>query len=151
MLNIVLYQPEIPPNTGNIGRLCVSNDLKLHLVEPLGFELSDKYLLRAGMDYWKYLDLTIHKSFDELKNSLGEEYNYWFFSSKAKKSLWSANFTKNDVLVFGPETRGLPKEILEPNEAHCLQIPMHGEKHRSLNLSVSVGIATYEAIRQITL
>lgn len=149
MLEIVLYQPEIPPNTGNIGRLCVSNDLNLHLIEPLGFEITDKYLRRSGMDYWQYLNLKIHKSWQDLKSFLGANRNYWFFTTKAQKSHWLNRFDKNDVLVFGPETRSLPLEILQENPNNCLLIPMFGQHKRSLNLSTSVGIASYEALRQI--
>ena len=149
MLQIVLYQPEIPPNTGNIGRLCVANDLKLHLVEPLGFEINDKYLKRSGMDYWQYLNLKIHKNWQALKTDLGDENNYWFFTTKAQTAHWSVKFSENDILVFCPETRGLPAEILNENQNNCLLIPMFGEYKRSLNLSTSVGIATYEALRQI--
>ncbi|MFN5538683.1 MAG: tRNA (cytidine(34)-2'-O)-methyltransferase [Candidatus Melainabacteria bacterium] len=151
MLDIVLYQPEIPPNTGNIGRLCVSNDLRLHLVEPLGFEISDKQLKRSGMDYWQYLNLTIHKDWNELISFFGESRNYWFFTTKTEKSFWSAEFQENDILVFGPETRGLPEELLNQNPQRCLTIPMLGKHKRSLNLSTSAGVAVYEALRQISL
>jgi tRNA (cytidine/uridine-2'-O-)-methyltransferase len=150
VLNIVLYEPEIPPNTGNIGRLCVSNNLKLHLIEPLGFEISDKYLKRSGMDYWKYLDLKIHKDWSSLRQFLGiHNKNYWFFTTKASISYWSVQFQAEDILVFGPETRGLPKSLLEANLDNCLSIPMLGNYTRSLNLATSVGIAAYEALRQL--
>jgi len=149
-LQIVLYQPEIPFNTGNIGRLCVSNDLSLHLIKPLGFSLDDKYLKRAGLDYWQYLDLKIHESFEELQEYLGKNRNYWYLTTKTQKAYWDIQFTSNDVLVFGQETRGLPSELLAENQTNCLRIPMYSEKNsRSLNLSTSVGIVLYEALRQL--
>jgi len=151
MIDIVLYEPEIPPNTGNIGRLCASNQLCLHLVEPLGFKISNSYLKRAGLDYWNFLDFKIHPSWSDLKKHLGEERNYWFFTTKATKSYWSTKFMRKDVLVFGPETRGLPKSLIEANFQNALLIPMFAKQKRSLNLSTSVGIATYEALRQIKL
>jgi tRNA (cytidine/uridine-2'-O-)-methyltransferase len=151
MLHIVLHQPEIPPNTGNIGRLCASNDLEMHLVKPLGFELSDKYLKRAAMDYWMSLKYKIHEDWEGLLEHFGEEANYWFFTTKAQKSFWSANFAANDILVFGSETKGLPATILNSQPQKCLKIPMLGHSYRSLNLSTSVGIASYEALRQVSL
>ncbi|MDJ0625931.1 MAG: tRNA (cytidine(34)-2'-O)-methyltransferase [Candidatus Caenarcaniphilales bacterium] len=149
MIEIVLYQPEIPPNTGNIGRLCVCNDLRLHLIQPLGFSIEDKYLKRSGMDYWQHLKLNVHESFDALRKNLGFERKYWFFTTKAKSSIWETSFAKDDVLVFGPETRGLPAEILQQNQNYQVLIPMLSTNKRSLNLATSVGIASYEALRQI--
>ena len=151
MLDIVLYEPEIPPNTGNIGRLCVANNLRLHLIKPLGFELNDKYLKRAGMDYWQYLDFTIHVNWSALCSCLGVNKTYWFFSTKGRKTYWQPSYQVNDVLVFGPETRGLPVNLLKNNSLNTVCIPMFGDKQRSLNLSTSVGIASYEALRQIKL
>lgn len=149
MLEIVLYEPEIPPNTGNIGRLCVSNDLRLHLVEPLGFSLSDKQLKRSGLDYWDKLQLKVHKNWQALKDFLGPARNYYYFTTKAQQAYWSVKFQKDDVLVFGPETRGLPQSLLDENKESCLLIPMLGSTYyRSLNLSTCAGIAIYEALRQ---
>ncbi len=150
MLQIVLYQPEIPPNTGNIGRLCVSNDLKLHLIKPFGFQIDDKHLRRSGLDYWEHLNYQIHESWQNFLLSVGPEINMWFFTTKSNKNFWSVSFKENDFLVFGPETRGLPNEILQIQPENNLVIPMTGSNKRSLNLSTSVGIATYEALRQLT-
>ena len=151
MIEVVLYEPEIPSNTGNIGRLCVSNNLRLHLIEPLGFSLDDKHLKRSGLDYWPHLDLQVHKNWSALISALGAGKNYYLFTTKATKSFWSVKFKPEDVLVFGPETRGLPKSLLDEHKENCLKIPMLGAKHcRSLNLASSASIAVYEALRQLT-
>ncbi len=147
MFNIVLYEPEIPQNTGNIGRLCVGLDATLHLIEPLGFSLEDKYMKRAGLDYWKHLDLKVYKNYGDFlaKNNPSR---IFFFSKKAEKVYWEANFKKGDYLVFGKETLGLPEEIIFNPENRVYKIPMIG-KTRSLNLSNSVAIVAYEAFRQV--
>ncbi len=147
MFNIVLYEPEIPQNTGNIGRLCVGLDATLHLIEPLGFSLEDKYMKRAGLDYWKHLDLKVYKNYGDFlaKNNPSR---IFFFSKKAEKVYWEANFKKGDYLVFGKETLGLPEEIVFNPENRVYKIPMIG-KTRSLNLSNSVAIVAYEAFRQV--
>ncbi|MDX1918801.1 MAG: tRNA (cytidine(34)-2'-O)-methyltransferase [Candidatus Caenarcaniphilales bacterium] len=151
MLEVVLYQPEIPPNTGNIGRLCVSNDLKLHLIEPLGFSLTDKHLKRSGLDYWCFLDLQVHPDWKSFCRSKGSSDKFKLFSTKGQKTLWEAEFTEGDILVFGPETRGLPTEILSAMPEKVYRIPMYGTNHRSLNLATATGICIYEALRQIKL
>jgi tRNA (cytidine/uridine-2'-O-)-methyltransferase len=151
MLNIVLFQPEIPQNTGNIGRVCVCNDLHLHLIKPLGFEISDKQLKRSGLDYWKNLKLTVHDDWESFLSSIPPERRLWMLTTKAKQIHWQAKFLQNDYLVFGPETKGLPLELIQNNIDRCLKIPMLSKENaRSLNLSTSVGIVTYEALRQIS-
>lgn len=146
-LHVVLYQPEIPPNTGNVGRLCLATQARLHLVGPLGFSLEDKHLRRAGMDYWDELDVKVWEDWEQycLNN---ESASKFFLSSKSKRSYFEASFAKGDHLVFGPETRGLPESILEKHEQTSLTIPMPGGG-RSLNLATSVGIVVYEALRQV--
>ncbi|MGH7825084.1 MAG: tRNA (uridine(34)/cytosine(34)/5-carboxymethylaminomethyluridine(34)-2'-O)-methyltransferase TrmL [Candidatus Binatia bacterium] len=147
-MHVVLVEPEIPPNTGSVARLCAATLAPLHLIEPLGFKIDDKHLKRAGLDYWEYVDLRVHKSWgDFLKKSAGETLLY--FSKRAAKSYTAARYQENDFLVFGPETRGLPQELLNDNADRAYQIPMQGRGVRSLNLSNSVSIVLYEALRQI--
>lgn len=153
-LQIVLFEPEIPWNTGNVGRLCVANNLPLHLIKPIGFSLEDKFLKRAGLDYWQFIDLHVHEDWEAfcvyMKNTHANDVNYWFFSKKATENFWDANFSNGDVLIFGPETRGLPEHLTENSENKVIKIPMQNtDKVRSLNLSSSVSIATYEAMRKI--
>jgi len=144
MFNIVLYQPEIPPNTGNIIRLCANTGCLLHLIEPLGFKLEDKQLRRAGLDYHEWADVKIYKTI----NDLHPEKNVYAISTKGRKLYHQANFQAGDYLVFGPETRGLPEEYLKQlDEEHILRLPMLAHS-RSLNLSNTVAIVTYEALRQ---
>ncbi len=145
-LHIVLFQPEIPENTGAIGRTCVAADAKLHLVRPLGFQLDQRRLQRAGMDYWAFLDYQIHNDWNNLNSNLPGR--RWYFSRKAVKCYSDVDFAVGDVLVFGSESRGLPDHILDSAPEQCVAIPMQPIA-RSLNLSVSVGIAVYEAKRQI--
>ena len=147
MFNIVLVEPEIPQNTGNIARTCAATDTALHLVRPLGFEITDKHLKRAGLDYWQYLKIFYYDSFDEVYEKFSKEHNFWFFSTKAPKSHFEVNFKDGDFLVFGKETKGLPEDLLKKHLDSCVRIPMWGEM-RSLNLSNSVAIGLYEAIRQ---
>lgn len=148
-LQIVLFQPQIAPNTGNIARLAVASGAALHLVRPLGFVLSDKALRRSAMDYWPRLDLTLHDDTESFIRSAGDS-RLWLFSSKSGRGLWSASFADGDYLCFGSETHGLPREIFAGREDHALRIPqMPGE--RCLNLSTAVGIGLYEAIRQINI
>lgn len=147
MFNIVLVEPEIPQNTGNIARTCAATDTALHLVRPLGFEITDKHLKRAGLDYWQYLKIYYYDSFDEVYEKFSKEHNFWFFSTKAPKSHFEVNFKDGDFLVFGKETKGLPEDLLKKHLDSCVRIPMWGEI-RSLNLSNSVAIGLYEAIRQ---
>lgn len=145
MFNIVLYQPEIPPNTGNIIRLCANTGCRLHLVEPLGFDLNDKKLRRAGLDYHEWADVIIHP---ELASACGPEGNIYAISTRGTRSYTDACFKPGDTLVFGPETRGLPDNYLELLDAdRILRIPML--KHsRSLNLSNAVAVLVYEGLRQ---
>lgn len=148
MLNIVLYQPEIPPNTGNIGRLCHATNLRLHLIEPLGFSLDEKALRRAGLDYWKELDVQTWPDFETWhEHALAAGGTMWLLTTKTETVYWDQPFSKGDHLVFGPESRGLPESLLQQNEDSCLTIPQL--KGRSLNLATSVGIVAYEAIRKI--
>lgn len=148
MLNVVLIEPEIPPNTGNIGRLCLSTGARLHLVGPLGFSLDDKTLKRAGLDYWQDVDLHRWDSFEQLKEAAESCATFYLLSTKAKRSYWDARFSANDYIVFGAETRGLPQSLLSENESTALTIPQ--KSGRSLNLATSVGIVLYEALRQLS-
>jgi len=147
MLHIVLIEPEIPPNTGNIARLCLAAGARLHLVGELGFSLDEKSLKRAGMDYWHLCDIHRWESLMVLqsKNPGGR---FFYFSTKADKAYWDETFADGDFLVFGRESRGLPESLLRANPNHVLKIPMNPEA-RSLNLATSVGIALYEGARQI--
>ena len=147
-MNIVLLEPEIPANTGNIGRSCVATGTRLHLIEPLGFRINEKEIRRAGMDYWKNLDVTIYSDINEFyeKNPAAREHMY-FATTKAKRTYDKVDYSPNDYIIFGKESKGIPEEILVKNEEHCVRIPMWGEI-RSLNLSNSVSIVLYEALRQ---
>ena len=147
MFNIVLVEPEIPQNTGNIVRTCHATGCKLHLVRPLGFEVTDRYLKRAGLDYWDEVEITYYDSFDEVLNNFPSA-RFWFFTTKGLKRHSDAKFAEGDFLVFGKETKGLPEELLKAHKDGCLRIPMIGET-RSLNLSNSVAIAVYEGLRQL--
>ena len=146
MFNIVLVEPQIPPNTGSIGRMCVNLDATLHLIEPLGFDISESSVKRAGLDYWNELDLKVWKSLDEfLENNPVEK--MYFATTKTDNLYWDANYKVGDYLVFGSETKGIPEWLLKENLDKCITIPM-GSKGRSLNLATSCGIVTYEAFRQ---
>jgi len=147
MLHVVLIEPEIPPNTGNIARLCLAAGARLHLVGPLGFSLDEKSLRRAGMDYWDRCDVKQWASFADLRES-DPGARYFFFTTKSKQIFWEEKFTDGDYLVFGRETRGLPESLLAENAAWCRTIPMAAEA-RSLNLATAAGIVLYEALRQI--
>ena len=146
MFNIVLVEPEIPQNTGNIVRTCAATGCVLHLVKPLGFEISDKYLKRAGLDYWHFVTIKYWDSFDELYES-EKGNNFYFFTTKGRLRHSDVKFEKGDFLVFGKETKGLPETLLIKHPDECLRIPMIDET-RSLNLSNSVAIAVYEGLRQ---
>jgi len=149
MFNVVLIEPQIPPNTGNIGRLCIATKSKFHLVEPLGFDISEKAVRRAGLDYWKHVDLTVHKSYADFRASLPATARLWFFSKFAKRSFFDVKLQQGDYLVFGKETTGLPEEVHKQEEERLVRIPMPGyEIVRSLNLAGTVHIALYEALRQ---
>jgi tRNA (cytidine/uridine-2'-O-)-methyltransferase len=147
MFNIVLVEPEIPPNTGNIGRLCLATDSHLHLVKPLGFSIDDRALRRAGLDYWQEVKVTLWDSFQALQEAQAEATRFWYLTTKAKRSYWDATFQPGDFLVFGRETKGLPEPLLAANPAQLLTIPMKTQT-RSLNLATAVGIVMYEAVRQ---
>ncbi len=148
MLKIVLVHPEIAPNTGNIARLCVCNSLQLHLVHPLGFQINDKNLKRAGMDYWKHLDLVEHENLDAFLMALPSAARIRWFSTKSERSHWDVDYQSDDWLVFGAESKGLPERLREIRPDGWVQIPMGGEFVRSLNLSSSVAIGVYEGLRQ---
>ena len=145
-MNIILHQPEIPQNTGNIGRTCVATGTKLHLIEPLGFRLDEKAIKRAGMDYWQHLEVYRYVNFEEfLEKNPGAK--IWMATTKAKHTYSDVTFGENDFIMFGKESAGIPEEILVDYEETCIRIPML-EKIRSLNLSNSVAIVLYEALRQ---
>lgn len=145
-INVVLLEPEIPQNTGNIARTCAATDSALHLIRPLGFEISDKHLKRAGLDYWQYLDLTYYDGWqDFLDKNPGA--SLYFFSTKAAKCYADVEYGDNVFLIFGKETAGIPESILKEHEDSCVRIPMYGDL-RSLNLSNSAAIAVYEVLRQ---
>ncbi|MEM7700155.1 MAG: tRNA (cytidine(34)-2'-O)-methyltransferase [Verrucomicrobiota bacterium] len=147
MLHVVLYEPEIPPNTGNIGRLCHATDTRLHLIEPLGFDVDERSLKRAGLDYWGELDLRIWPSWEDLLGSANVSGRYWLFTTKTNRVYWDAKFADGDALVFGPETRGLPKSLLASRPDDCLTLPQ--TRGRSLNLATAAGIGLFEAKRQL--
>ncbi len=147
-LNIVLFQPEIPQNTGNIARTCVLTNSKLHLIKPLGFSLDEKHLKRAGLDYWKYLDLTIYESYEELREKYTDS-TFYFSTTHADKLYSDVKFKQGDFIVFGRESSGLPDYIRKENSETCIRVPMIESSTRSLNLSNTVSIMTYEALRQM--
>jgi tRNA (cytidine/uridine-2'-O-)-methyltransferase len=147
-MQIVLFQPEIPPNTGSVARLCAATLTPLHLIEPLGFQIDDKHLKRAGLDYWKFVDLRVHRSWQHFIDDAAPS-KLWYFSKRATRSYTAVRYDEADFLVFGPETRGLPADFVEPNPERALRIPMMGAGVRSLNLSNAVSIALYEALRQL--
>ena len=146
MFHIVLVEPEIPQNAGNIARTCAATGCVLHLVKPLGFEISDKYLKRAGLDYWHLVRVELHETAEEELFGVPEE-KLHFFTSKSPRVYSGASFREGDYLVFGKETKGLPDELLLAHPAACVRIPMR-EEARSLNLSNSVAVAVYEGLRQ---
>lgn len=148
MLKIVLVQPEIAPNTGNIARLCVCNGLQLHLVHPLGFRIDDRNLKRAGMDYWSHLDLVEHPDLDAFLRSLPNDARLRWFSTKSETTHWEEAYRGDEWLVFGSESRGLPDRLRGLHPEGWVRIPMAGQFVRSLNLSSSVAIGAYEALRQ---
>jgi tRNA (cytidine/uridine-2'-O-)-methyltransferase len=146
-LTIVLIEPQIPPNTGNIARLCAATDSSLHLIEPLGFSLDDDQLKRAGLDYWSEVDLWVHPSWREFRGAVARE-RCLYFSAHAQQSYWTAPYAANSVLVFGNETLGLPERIREKHPERVYRIPMRPAV-RSLNLATAVGIILYEALRRM--
>ena len=148
MMNIVLLEPEVPSNTGNIGRTCVATNTRLHLIEPLGFKLNEKALKRAGLDYWDKLDVSVYSDYqDFLEKNPQAAGNMYFATTKAHKVYSDVIYSPDCYLMFGKESAGIPEEILVENEEHCIRIPMWGDI-RSLNLSNSAAIVLYEALRQ---
>ncbi len=145
-MNIILHQPEIPANTGNIGRTCVAAGAGLHLIEPLGFKLNEKSIKRAGMDYWEHLDVTRYVNFQEFQEK-NPKAKIWMATTKAKHIYTEVEYAPDDFIMFGKESAGIPEEILVDYEETCIRIPML-EQIRSLNLSNSVAIVLYEALRQ---
>ena len=146
-MHIVLVEPEIPGNTGNIARLCAAEHLTLHLVEPLGFQIDDKHLKRAGLDYWDLLDVHVHPNYDSVVRMLAG-HHFYLNTIKAIRSYTDISYDGDDVLVFGKETKGLPEELLRSHKEDCIRIPMI-EEARSLNLSNAVAIVAMEAMRQV--
>lgn len=148
MFNIVLVHPQIPQNTGAIGRLCINANLNLHIVKPTVFSLDEKLVRRAGLDYWKKLNPTIWESLDEFLEANRDKFSRFFFATtKSKKPYFEAKFKDGDFLLFGGESTGLPMELMQKNFDNAITIPM-SKNGRSLNLAMSVGIVSYEAIRQ---
>ena len=146
MFNIVLFNPQIPHNTGAIGRLCVNSNSKLHLIKPLGFDIDEKAIRRAGLDYWQKLNPTIWEDYEEFFDNVDINRCH-FATTKSKKPYFQAQFKKGDYIIFGSETSGMPMEIMQKNSKNMITIPM-GNDGRSLNLAISAGIILYEAIRQ---
>ena len=144
---VILYQPEIPQNTGNIARTCAATHTPLHLIEPLGFRLTDRYLKRAGLDYWPSVTMKVHRDLDRLRESLAP-CRYVFFSTHGERSVFDFQFEPGDCLFFGSETSGLPPSLLNGAGEAVVQIPIDRSRVRSLNLATTVGVALFEAIRQ---
>jgi len=147
-MNLVLVEPEIPPNTGNVARLCAATRTELHLIEPFGFKLDDTHLKRAGMDYWQHVQWHRWANWQTFADKLPPAARLWFIESSGPKLYTEAQFAADDYLVFGRETAGLPKSLLEQNRAHWLRIPMFNEQSRSLNLSNCAALVLFEALRQ---
>jgi tRNA (cytidine/uridine-2'-O-)-methyltransferase len=147
MLQVVLVEPEIPQNTGNVARLCAAVEAPLHIVGVTGFRMDDRAVRRAGLDYWNEVTIERHRDWDTFCQ-FAHDSRFVYFTTKAKRSLWDWRFESRDCLIFGPETRGLPEPLLRNNWESCLKIPMLNPKVRSLNLANSVAIALYEALRQ---
>tara|TARA_R110002051_G_scaffold323119_1_gene415727 strand:+ start:3145 stop:3600 length:456 start_codon:yes stop_codon:yes gene_type:complete len=149
-LHLVLFEPEIPNNTGNIGRLSLASGCHLHLVKPFGFELSDKRVKRAGLDYWQHLSLTIYESIGDFYMQ-HQDKNLVYFSSHGEKTHWEIPYEDDMFLIFGKESVGLPKDIIQKNEGNVYKIPLYSEHIRSLNVSNAVAIVVYEGLRQLHL
>jgi tRNA (cytidine/uridine-2'-O-)-methyltransferase len=147
-MNVVLFEPEIPPNTGSVARLCAATLTPLHLIEPLGFKIDDKHLKRAGLDYWEFVDLHVHNSWDAFVKNVKPS-KLLYFSKKARQSYTTVHYHDEDYLVFGPETRGLPPDWLAANPSQAFRIPIINQSVRSLNLSNAVSIVLYEGLRQL--
>ena len=149
MFTIVLLEPQIPPNTGSTGRLCGATNNRLHIVGELGFELSDRTLKRAGLDYWDYIDWEYFSDLDDYCNNMAKNQSFHLLTTKASRSYTSRRFRKGDFIVFGSETKGIQESLLKPNCDNACSIPMENQNISSLNLATSVGIVLYEAIRQV--
>ena len=147
MISVALVEPEIPPNTGNVARLCAATNVPLHIVGVTGFRMDDRALRRAGLDYWPHVKLTRHRDLESLYQSLPEA-RFIYLTTKADRLYTDWSFQQDDCLVFGPETRGLPETLLRANWDHCLKIPMLNPNVRSLNLATAAGIVLFEALRQ---
>jgi tRNA (cytidine/uridine-2'-O-)-methyltransferase len=147
LFNVVLVEPEIPPNTGNIGRLCLATGSTLHLVKPLGFSIDDRELKRAGLDYWKEVEVKLWDSFEQLWQEREAGGRFFFLTTKSDRAYYDVRFRAGDFLVFGRETKGLPESLLAAHREDLLTIPMRGT--RSLNLATAVGIVLFEAVRQV--
>lgn len=148
-LNIVLVEPEIPMNTGTIGRLCLATETTLHLIEPMGFEINDSKLKRAGLDYWKFVQVKIYPNLDNFFQKIPPDAPKIFFSTKGKCEFFEHTFKKNSYMFFGSETRGLPKSLLQSHQDSTYRIPQYDDRVRSINIANAAGIAVYEAIRQL--
>jgi tRNA (cytidine/uridine-2'-O-)-methyltransferase len=148
LIHVALWKPEIHPNAGNVARLCAANGLPLHLIGALGFRIDEKSVRRAGLDYWPYVDLRREANLEELKESLGDS-RCFYFSARADRLYTDVRYSPGDCLIFGPESTGLPLELLREARDQALRIPMSSPHIRSLNLATAVGIAVYEALRQI--
>lgn len=148
MFNVVLIEPEIPPNTGNIARLCLATRSRLHLVKPLGFSVDDRRLRRAGMDYWHQVDVQYWKCFAEFETATQPPVRRFLLTTKSERRYWDAKFREGDYLVFGRETKGLPEYFLLAHADNCLTIPMAPEA-RSLNLATAVAVVLFEGVRQL--
>jgi tRNA (cytidine/uridine-2'-O-)-methyltransferase len=148
-MNVVLVEPEIPPNTGNVARLCAATQATLHLVGPLGFRLDDKTLKRAGMDYWEHVTWKYWDSLDELRSEVSKDAIFYYVTTKSKRPYTQPRYRWGDYLVFGRETAGLPKLLLDANPDTTITIPMFHPQARSLNLATAVAIVLYEAVRQV--
>ena len=148
MPSVALVEPEIPPNTGNVARLCAASNVPLHIVGVTGFRMDDRALRRAGLDYWPHVQLARHRDLEALYNSLPDA-RFVYLTTKADRFYTDWNFQENDCLVFGRETRGLPEDLLRANWENCLKIPIRNPNVRSLNLATAVGIVLFEALRQI--
>jgi len=148
LLHVALYKPEIHPNTGNIARLCAANRLPLHLVGALGFRIDDRSVRRAGLDYWPFVDLHTEETLEELHERLAGA-RFFYFSARSEMLYTQVHYQVGDCLIFGPESTGLPADLLQTHRDHALRIPMRSTNVRSLNLATAAGIAVYEALRQI--
>ena len=150
MLHIILYTPEIPQNTGNIGRMCAITQSALHLIHPLGFSIDDKAIRRSGMDYWKQLTLFNHKNWESFQTATSRPRRIWLFTTRSKQSYWDVEFRSGDGLLFGSEGHGVPEEVHQCiGHEFSVTLPHNNPNTRSLNLATSAGIACYEALRQL--